>query len=237
MRDLNPDKLRKDALRYVKQYDDANLKLSEILYQIRAHALWKSWGYKSFQEYVDTELSISRRKADYLVQTWTWFTVDNDLKDVLKSLGWSKAIRLVGVITDKNKDDILKNVVNLNVDEISAYVKNVKESQSTDVENFDKDVIIRETFLLTKEQAVNLESALIQAQKMSGSSKKGNLLDLICTEFLANCILQSTSEYLDNVERSTDTKLIAIKDYSVVYGKVKRRVRNGRELILHIDLS
>lgn len=100
-----------EILELKKQYQQTYFKLAERLYAVSTEALYKKIGpgYSTFEEYVETELDFSFRKAKYLAQIWWWYGVENaahpKLMHIAHEIGWTKARELVQVIDLKNADE------------------------------------------------------------------------------------------------------------------------------------
>lgn len=100
-----------EILELKKQYQETYFKLAERLYAVSTEALYKRVGpgYSTFEEYVETELDFSFRKAKYLAQIWWWYGVENaahpKLMSIAHDIGWTKARELVQVIDLRNADE------------------------------------------------------------------------------------------------------------------------------------
>lgn len=203
----------------------------------RGPPLWKSWKFKSFGDYVDQELGFSLRKAQRLRLIWFRLEVelknlDPDVKDRICKLGWSKVRELARVLTISNAEEWLQKAEQMSFvqleDTIRKYVEDLKKArreaalQGADPKTVDPGVPEPEEtewlhFKLFPEQAQTVDQAMSRAADLSGKlevDKKGHLLELICTDFVAtNNFLSggSTEEklrYIAKVERLLGLKLI-----------------------------
>lgn len=84
------DKLRVRAKTLTKATDKLNYKLAETLYKIFGSRAFKRWQWETFQEYVETELAFSLRKARYLMKIY--WVCENKLtpeqRERALALGW-----------------------------------------------------------------------------------------------------------------------------------------------------
>ena len=91
----------------------------------------------------------------------------------------------------------------------------------------DKEESKRLSFKLMGDQIVTVEDALDMAKDITGSDKKGNLITLICTDYLAGNIFQGKksndmkSLFLAKIEALLDVRIIAhsTSGEGLIYGK------------------
>lgn len=242
---------RKDAVRQVltatRQVDDRlNLMQGEMLFEVSRNSYWKDWTFTddsgetrpfaNFEEYLNSELDMQRRKAFYLIGIYDKFVVELNLpKEILMSLEWSKAKEVTGVINAENWADIIDKMKTLSVRQLKDWVKALKkpatpatagaapgaeggaapgtEGTGTTADS-EPDVSERITFKLTAEQLANVKSALSVAESMGAGDKPGNQLDLICSNFVASAVgvgvegaLATLDVLIKSIERSFGVSL------------------------------
>lgn len=120
------DKIRNRAKELSRQLDEGYVEMAVILHHIyhqpvdgdrKNEAVFRLWGYKSFQQYVEEELNFKRRKADYLRSIGTLLEVnlagiDPDLRKRLVSLGWGKLRELVRLFFNKSDPSYVESWIN-----------------------------------------------------------------------------------------------------------------------------
>jgi len=179
--------------------DRLGLVQGELLYEIQTRKYWEGWGFTSFDEYVEKELDFKRRKAYYLIKIYDKFVRELDLPiDILKEIEWAKAKELVPIVTKDNWKSLLKKTKKMTVGEITRMVKE-KTGKIKEGEKF-----LRQVFSLSEGQYANVQNALALAADMTGSSKPGNLIDLICSDFLAGKITEEEEVDVDEMLERAD---------------------------------
>src|ERR1700756_1140171 len=107
------NKIRKHAKELARHLDSGYMDLAKTLYEVysvpeggdpKKGPIYKTWGFKSFAEYAENELSLHRRKAEMLRAVWYRVgveldTLPDDLRERLVKLGWTKVRDLVRVLT------------------------------------------------------------------------------------------------------------------------------------------
>lgn len=110
------NKIRKHAKDLAHGIEKHYMDLAKTLYEVysvpeggdpKKQAIYKSWGFKSFAEYAEVELSMHRRKAEMLRAIWYRVAIELDgmpeeLRERLIALGWTKVRELVRVLTLRN---------------------------------------------------------------------------------------------------------------------------------------
>lgn len=187
----------------------------EVLYEIKHKEYWKEWGYSDFKDYIEEEMEFKWRKGYYLVEMYDKFVVELGLsKEELIGIEWSKAKELVSVITAKNSKGLLKKLSKNSLKEIKKIVKRMKNKaagipeEDDDTEATSGEPQQRLNVVLKGGQIRNVEDAMAIAQQATGSEAGGNLLDLICTEFLAGKVddlnvqaMTGVEDHIKNLER------------------------------------
>ena len=208
------DDLRREVISAKNASEAAYWRLATALHTVWNESAYQEWGYASFNDYVDSELDMQRRKAQYLVAIADWFGEQPaQIQDWVKSLGWTKARELVGVVDESNVSEWREVVDGASLREISEAVKAAKSANSEGVnEDTSEDKPKAKRFMLFEGQMNNVEAALTQAKINAGTEKDGHALDLIWTEYLAgNGALNSLQDYLSRVEQVIGRKLIAFE--------------------------
>ncbi len=217
-------KIRKRAQEVAAYLESGYMEMARILYLVydtpvegdrKRPAIYTTWGYKTFAEYAEKELNISRKRAERLRHIWYVLEVemkalDPDIKQRIVNLGFCKVRELIKVLTARNAKRWVEAAEGMNYYSLEAAVIEEKkrlgdrekalesgegagetpegeaaEDQDTGPEEPLVETVTRETFAFFPAQLENVRKALTMAEKMSNSDKKSHNMDLICTDFLA----------------------------------------------------
>lgn len=229
--------------------EDSYFEIAGLLYIIYNKRLFYKWGYHSFEEYVNEELSFGRRKADYLRDIWYYFGVevgDSVVLHKVAGLGWTKVKELVGVVTPKNVDDWVELGGRLNTIQLKNEVRIYKArrkigegsssgsgSTPISVEEMEThEPTFRMNFMLYEEQFRNIQDALEKAGELGKSSVKSNQLSLMALSFLSSIGFKGSSskrkeyisKYFKTIADNMDVDL-------VVVDRKTNKILLGEELI------
>ena len=225
--------VRRMILDQIQRTDQALREIAKLLFAVYQRSLFTRWGFKNFQEYVEADLGFKYRKANYLVNIWSWYTENVHREDVMDAvwneIGWSKAKELVGVINDENADHWLARARELNAVQLAEECrKYLKLQDGGDGDGGGSsgggDEFKTMSFKLTEDQKANVEEAIELASKMSGSEKKGHNMDLMSTNFIANnadSLARDAMDFLGVIEKQYGLSLLAVRlsDKVVVHGR------------------
>jgi len=219
--------IRKKILDLLADTENKTWDLAVVLEMAYDKGMYQNWGFGSFREYVEKELQIHIRKAQFLVQLQEWFKkMPGNIQQWMRGLGWTKARMLMHVVTIENAAEWRNKISGKSVVEIDKMLKDAKESGEggggdgeggEDGEEKPKTM----NFKLFPEQYKNVSRAVEKGKEISGSEKPGNVLDLICTEFLAtNAGVDSVQDVLRKMEKNLGVRIVAYveEDDSIAYG-------------------
>ena len=212
-------------------YWDLAIKMSEVY----DNSAYLTWGYETWEEYVDGALEFQPRKARYLVSIAKWFgALNKPVQKWVAKLGWTKAKELVNRVTNENAAEWKKKLEGKSYRQLLEMLSEQKAAigagsgGSGDGEGGgDGDglagTVRPSTFKasLFPEQMDVVEGAIAKAQEVSQSEKVGHNLSMICVEYLANNAAISDAEsYLAHVEKLLGVKLVAYRESTetIVYG-------------------
>ena len=224
--DLTPEQ-RRDAIRdfaiKTKSMEGClHLVQGEALYEVMSNKYWEEWGFDSFDDYVEGEMEFKKRKAEYLISIYKTYVVDLGLpQEQLANLEWTKARELLKVIKPKGEDTIpakqalrmIEQMSGKSLSQVKEWVAKIqgktaaKASEgSTEVD--DSETSVKLSAILKGDQVDNVHNALEVAKQITGSEALGNLLDLICTDFLAGQsdeqnvqALAGLDDHIENLKR------------------------------------
>jgi hypothetical protein len=236
--EIDGKKVKDGAIRQMiidgrKNIDEQFRNVAKLLFVVYERSLFTRWGFKNFEEYTNSDLGFSYRKANYLIKIWDWYTNHVSRQDVMdaiwQEIGWTKAKEMVGIITDDNADEWLEKARTMNAIELAETCrKYLKALQGGDGggENTGANETPDKTlsFKLTPSQKANVDEAIALASKASSSEKKGHNLDLICTNFIATnaeSITRDAADFLGTVEKQYGFQILAVRssDGTVVHGR------------------
>lgn len=179
------------------QIDSNYFDLAGFLYQAYDQDLYRQWGFDTFKDYIENEVGFGARKAQYLIGIWDHFVNevgDPSVIEKVKPLGWTKVKELKDVVNASNVDEWVKKAGEMNAMTLAeaarAALKTDFDDSGVDGTNGGSspdgvDVAKTISFKLFKEQFDNVNSALERSAELTNSTKKGHLLDTICTDYLA----------------------------------------------------
>jgi hypothetical protein len=207
----------RDRLVLLKQTVEASyLEMGRLLHRVQSDELWNEWSYSDFEHYTMDELGFRKGKASYLIRIWQKLKLEAGVStNDLKGIGWSKAKELTSVATAENVGEWLVKARKLSVPELNEVVRAAKDKANGTGTG---EVSKKFSFVLFEDQSVNVENALDTAGQIANSQKKGHLLDLICTEWLANHVKKDTERLpsiIQQIERVFGIKLLMVPDEKV----------------------
>jgi len=218
-------KLKEEINEIVKQMGENFFVLSEKLYQVYQETLFIKWGYGTFKDYVESEISFKLRKAQYYVKIWSWFgNLPEEVRDKVIPLGWSKIRLLVGIVNEDNVDEWVEKASDMSVIQLELDAKKylAQLKQSGEPIPPETKSVTRMTFQVFDEQKEVVDAALELAKGMSNSDKKGNLITLICQDFCSSNSADKPSPgvLLKRMEDMLGVRLIAIdvSKEEILYG-------------------
>lgn len=168
--------------------------------------IYRAWGYETWEEWVEKELTLNAAKARYLRRIHYVVNVElagmsNSAKSRLARLGYSKVGKLLRVITISNADRWCEMAEGLTVQELDNAIKeslqeaekrfqeaalNGEDEESVQPEPVRPQDVKNRIFPLFPEQQVTVTEALTRAMELSNSKKPAHNITLICMDFLAN---------------------------------------------------
>lgn len=222
--------IRQQVIALRNQSESSCWDLSEILFKVYNENLYRSWGFTSWQDYVINELDVSVDKARLLIKLQEWFgTMTPSIQEWMKSLGWTKARRLMHVVTVANAAEWRDRVLGKTVAQIEEMLQAERNALAGDditegASDAPDDKPVKWTASLHPGQKTVVEQAIQKAKEVGHTDKIGHALSLICIEYLGNnTTVLTRDDMLKNIEKNIGLKIIAIKEYDeeedeIVYG-------------------
>jgi hypothetical protein len=232
------EQLRVECKNLIFRMEETYVELAEKLYEINAHRLYRFYQdangetYKSFEEWVEKELSMAARKGFYLTNIYKRLVVDLGVpKEQLKAVSFSKAREFAGVVeTAKDAETWIEKSKSMNYAEVLEEVRDQKGRKNAKQKGVEGS-IHRWCFLMRDDQHENLQQALEHARGQAEPQTpdaNNHLLDLICTAYLANEALTGDLDdpglkrVLKGLERVYKIAILAVKENDeILYGSKK----------------
>jgi hypothetical protein len=226
------EELRRRILAMRDKSESDAWELGILLEEAYTNDLYRTWGFDSWTEYVEQELDIHRRKAQYLVKLQKWFaTMTPGIQKWVRELGWTKARMIMGVVDRSNATEWRHRVEGKTVEQIKAMVSASRDGGSgMEVDEGGSSEPVekarRRSFSLFPDQDEIVTKALEKAAEVAESDKEGHLLAQICMDFLANATdMFSRDDLLGSIERNLGLRILAMvpnedpeKEDDIVYG-------------------
>jgi len=229
--------LRQQVLDRRKLVEESYWELSVLLHQVYHGCSYQGWGYDKWKDYVEQELDFRLRKAQYLVGIQDWFgTMDPNIREWVKSIGWTRAKELINVVSEENAAEWMNKLKGKTLKEILEIVEADKtahdgQTSISDGGGGDDSGNVKPTkiaFKVFSGQRENIEGAIEKAMLIGETKKPEVGLDLICTEYMNTSVgVENSADYLAHVEKMTGLRLIAFD------GKLSE-VLFGADLINHL---
>lgn len=199
-----------------RQAEESYWDLSVGLHKVYTNSYYIAWGFQSWNEYVEADLDFQPRKAQYLVSIQEWFgRMKPEVQDWIRSMGWTKAKELVGVVNNDNAADWRSRLDGKSYKDMMGELKGpspdgTDEGNVTTLNPQSEDKATRKAFGLFPDQMESVTAALKKAMEIAGSDKEGHALDMICVDFLStNGGIDNLQDLLSKIERQTGVSLIA----------------------------
>lgn len=196
------------------------LAVGEALYEVVKNGYWKDWkfsskdgerNFASWDEYLEYEMRMKKRKAAYLVDIYDTFIVRLGVpQEQISDLEWSKVKEITKIVNETNWKDVVDKIRPLSVTETQAFVDNFNKvlpaPTSTSPVNTSTPPAVGEKFHgfkvnLSEGQLETVKNALEIAKVMTKSEKEGYQLELICAEFIQTYVGNAEIDhYVNRIE-------------------------------------
>jgi len=229
-------KIRQKVLDLKETMDKSRWEMAVVFYKIHDESIFQRWGYNNFDQYIETEVKMTVRTAQYLLAMYRWFMfeIEGDFSkerraeiiEAVRNLGWTKARHLIGITDASNIDEWIKKAQEMSSSDLQSAARKALIEKNGGNPDDVKD-IKRMTFGFQDDQHVPVEQALELAGVIAESDKKSHLLSLICMDYVATNMAQkeggqkNRGKYFDKIAAQFGVKFVAVdKDTNeVVHGK------------------
>jgi hypothetical protein len=180
------------------------LALSEGLYEAYHREYYKEkWGYATWEDYCNKELTTHYRKAMNLVEIWDKVKSLNLPHDKVVQLGWTKMKDIASVITEKNAKQWLAKAEKMTSRELTEAVRTVRKKDTSGTE---VPTITTMTFRMSEAEASVITDAIEVAKRLCGSDNAVVALEMVCQDWMEakgqqpeRAKLEDTVKYLEAV--------------------------------------
>jgi hypothetical protein len=87
------------------------LLVASLLSEVNHERYWAEWGFRSFEDFVDTECEFSLRKAQELIRVYSKLVVELGIApERIAHLGWSKVALCAARLTPANLEQMLLDI-------------------------------------------------------------------------------------------------------------------------------
>ena len=217
------------------------LAVGEALFEVMKNGYWKDWkfnskegerSFASWEEYLENEMHMKKRKAAYLVDIYDTFIVRLGVpQEQISDLEWSKVKEITKIVNETNWKDVVDKIRPLSVTETQAFVENYNRVLPAPTTNTSTNTTPApatgekfQTFKLNVSEGQNetIRNALSIAKTITKSDKDNYCMELICAEYIAIYVGNpEVDHYVNRLE-------VHIKKLEEVFGvKIKVEGVNG----------
>lgn len=207
--------------------DDARWSLASALYDVNESSLYVHWGFPSWDSYVDTEVGLKGRTAQYLTSMYHWFAVvisdrmtpeeKEKLFAAVRKLGWTKASALVSIATSDDVYDWIEKAEAMTAIQLTTETRRILADRAGEAKEDVPDVV-KKQFKFTLDQAEIVDQAVEKAQGITGTDSAGSSFAFICQDYLASSIQSDNGsnqaklrgKYLDRIGAMLGIRIVAI---------------------------
>lgn len=178
--------LREEAIKAKEMIDTGYMILARCLYDIYHQDIYSTyWNFVSFEDYIDSEIQITYRKAMYLVEIYGKAKLLNMDMNRLEKMGWSKARELIRIVDESNVEEWMTIAENSTVKELNMQVRQEKDKSSEKSSIIeDAPVITTITFKLGMAEHAIIDDALQESKAMINSDDLALAFANICQEWI-----------------------------------------------------
>lgn len=172
--------IREEIKTLARNIDESRYDLYLKLYEVKEKEQYASWGYESYKDYVEGELSLEYRIALWYAQMGETISKYNIPKEVILNVSWTK-FKEISLLDNKEEiEKLLKKAPNMTFQEVKDTVKQLRKNIAPK-----KEInITKITFNLIEDQYDVVNQAIEKAKQMVGTDSNGAALEYICQEFL-----------------------------------------------------
>lgn len=175
------DQMRK----FVETINNSWYEFSLIANRVYRNESFKSWGFESFKDYVETELGIEYRIAMWRVQIGDAIEQHGVTREMLAGMGWTKFQALIPVLQKGNHDQVVETIENAK-DKTVREVRVEVDRAIARANGGEPLVKTKMAFLLEGDNHKIVQAALEKAMEVSGTGDPNKAIVYICGEWVLN---------------------------------------------------
>lgn len=157
---------------------DDYCEIAELLHEVWENEYHKDYGYDSFHDYVEDQLDIKGRKANFLVQiTKTLKRLQIPWEDV-SEVGWRKMAAISPVLNSENNQKWIDEAKTTTLTYLSEKVKAEKENREPS-----ENPPIKMTIQVDEDENTIIQTAIEFAKRHEGVKSNSKALVHICYAF------------------------------------------------------
>lgn len=117
----------------IADFHNSCFELGELLVKAKTSQAFKHWvnqktgrNFETWDEYLEFEVGISTRSANYMMAMWAWFAPLKSFPQIrarLQSVGWKRMRSLIGVADDSNYERWLDIAESMTSEQLEAIVR------------------------------------------------------------------------------------------------------------------
>lgn len=198
----------------IKRNNQTEYAIGGVMSHIRSTNLYLTLGEKyegnnGFKLYIEDELDIRPRKADYLIKTFDYFSELGIDENRLHAMGWTKAKELVGIAVE-DFDRLANFADNHTVKELQEHLKTgtLQVTDGTSMET------AKYTLNFKGSACETIKRALAEVKKYSGNDHVGDGFEYICMDWLQLSVEGETTleTELRLLEAKYNVNLVEVRD-------------------------
>lgn len=127
---INSDSvLRNDTIKARDMVESGYVRLAGYLHKIYHDKTYAAWGFETFEDYINRELSIGYRKALYLIDFESKSLLFNIDPARFEKIGWTKARELLRILDYNNVEEWLHLAERVTCKELTVLIKEARDSK------------------------------------------------------------------------------------------------------------
>lgn len=180
-----PEQIRAEIKTLSSHIRDKYMQLSTLLVVVRDKEYYKSWGFTSFEQYIQEDLEMHVETANTWVAIETHLIAKSGLtREEVADMGWTKAKALLpaarkGLITTENKTEIVEKAKAMPTSEVREYVhKDIMKEQAPSLQSV--------SYFFTQEQHDTVKDACQLAGEIINNTNVSAQLAAIAQDYLSS---------------------------------------------------
>lgn len=184
-----PLRIKQELKEKAQGITETYLRMSELLYEVQVNKYHIEFDYGNFSDYVQEELDMKPRKANYLVSIADAVYRLGIPWNNLKGIGWRKTAVVVPQLTQDNYTELLNEARVSSLPVLNEKVKALKQGKEEP-----GNPPIKITVFLSEDEHSILSSAIEHMENEYGVKTRGKALASICYQFLKDEDIGGQSE-------------------------------------------